>query len=156
MYEIEDNDVVFCCQAFQNLECSFWPHISRITKISRMPLKLFHAHHLHTLLPPTPNLLPSHLFTAPAALHLKNGAMMASTTRLRNRRQRFPTATFSASSAPLDLTEENIEQVLVEARIEASHLHLCNSIRDGTNHNIVTDYLTLRVLAAGTTLRRFS
>lgn len=44
------------------------------------------------------------------------------TTRLRNRRQRFPTATFSASSAPLDLTEENIEQVLAEARIELAQL----------------------------------
>ncbi|KAH6836469.1 hypothetical protein C2S53_016528 [Perilla frutescens var. hirtella] len=78
-----------------------------------MPLKLFHAH-LHTLLPTAKLLPPSTLFTAPAVLRLKNGTATMTTTstaQLRNRRQRFPTAAFSASSAPLDLTEENIEQL---------------------------------------------
>lgn len=92
-----------------------------------MPLKLFQT------LFPTPRLLPSshHLFTAPAPLQLKHGATKTktSTSQLRNRRRRFPTAAISASSSPLDLTEENIEQVLVDAKTEASGFHFCKSIQ---------------------------
>ncbi|GFP78730.1 hypothetical protein PHJA_000016600 [Phtheirospermum japonicum] len=91
-----------------------------------MPLKLLHAHH-HSLSPLIPSYhLPSKLFAAPAALKLikKNGAstkMMK--TQLRNRRQRSPsTAATLSSSVPLDLTEDNIEQVLADARTELAQL----------------------------------
>ncbi|KAK4420619.1 hypothetical protein Salat_2012400 [Sesamum alatum] len=90
-----------------------------------MPLKLLHLH-LHRSLSPTANpLTPSHhlaskLFTAPAALNLnlKNSGA----TRLRNQRQRSSKAAISASLGPLDLTEDNIKQVLDDARVELAQL----------------------------------
>ncbi|KAI3465943.1 hypothetical protein Pfo_022606 [Paulownia fortunei] len=93
-----------------------------------MPLKLLHAHHHRhslspTAKPPTPTYhLASNLFAAPAAaLKLKNGATRLR-TQLRNQMQRSSTAPVSASFAPLDLTEDNIKQVLADARIELAQL----------------------------------
>ncbi|XP_057796086.1 uncharacterized protein LOC131012193 isoform X2 [Salvia miltiorrhiza] len=89
-----------------------------------MPLKLFP----HSLFPTAKLQPPSHLFSAPAVLQLKNGTTTTTTTttmsRLRNPTRRFPTTTaaISASSAPLDLTEENIEQVLTDAKTELGQL----------------------------------
>ncbi|KAK4387214.1 hypothetical protein Sango_2592000 [Sesamum angolense] len=88
-----------------------------------MPLKLLHLH-LHRSLSPTPKpLTPSHhlastLFTAPAALNLKKSGA----TRLRSQRQRSSKAAISASLGPLDLTEDNIKQVLDDARVELAQL----------------------------------
>ncbi|KAL8506237.1 hypothetical protein ACS0TY_017197 [Phlomoides rotata] len=88
-----------------------------------MRLKLLHAHHLlppGKLHPPSYH-LSSNLFITPSALNLKNRATTTK-TQLRNKRQRTSTATVSASFAPLDLTEENIEQVLADARTELGQL----------------------------------
>ncbi|KAL1562844.1 hypothetical protein AAHA92_05374 [Salvia divinorum] len=83
-----------------------------------MPLKLFHSGLLPTpKLPPSSHRLASNLFSAPALLQLRNGP---TTIQLRN--PRLPTAAISASSAPLDLTEDNIEQVLIDAKTELGQL----------------------------------
>ncbi|KAL0320503.1 UNVERIFIED_CONTAM: hypothetical protein Sradi_5311800 [Sesamum radiatum] len=88
-----------------------------------MPLKLLHLH-LHRSLSPTAKPLtpsyhlPSNLFTAPAALNLKKSGA----TRLRSQRQRSSKAAISASLGPLDLTEDNIKQVLDDARVELAQL----------------------------------
>ncbi|EYU26227.1 hypothetical protein MIMGU_mgv1a014182mg [Erythranthe guttata] len=91
-----------------------------------MPLlKLLHHH--HSLSPAVKHLTPPHhlrsnLFPPPAALQPKNGCFMSSRSRLRNQRHRSCAPSISASSAPLDLTEDNIKQVLADAKTEASFL----------------------------------
>ncbi|XP_020554509.1 uncharacterized protein LOC105176868 [Sesamum indicum] len=88
-----------------------------------MPLKPPHLH-LHRSLSPTakpltpPYHLASNLLPAPAALNLKKSGA----TRLRNQRQRSSKAAISASLGPLDLTEDNIKQVLDDARVELAQL----------------------------------
>lgn len=85
------------------------PHLHRSLLFTAKPLSTAHHH------------LPSSLLPSPAAAwKLKNRP-----TRLRNPRQRSWAPAISASSAPLDLTEENIKQVLADARIEASLLSIC-------------------------------
>ncbi|KAL8046772.1 hypothetical protein ABFX02_08G194900 [Erythranthe guttata] len=91
-----------------------------------MPLlKLLHHH--HSLSPAVKHLTPPHhlrsnLFPPPAALQLKNGCFTSSRTRLRNQRHRSWAPSISASSAPLDLTEDNIKQVLADAKTELAQL----------------------------------
>ncbi|KAL7103893.1 hypothetical protein ACP275_08G209200 [Erythranthe tilingii] len=91
-----------------------------------MPLlKLLHHH--RSLSPAVKPLTPPHhlrsnLFPPPAALQLKNGGFMSSRSRLRNQRHRSWTPSISASSAPLDLTEDNIKQVLADAKTELAQL----------------------------------
>ncbi|XP_042059047.1 uncharacterized protein LOC121803448 [Salvia splendens] len=85
-----------------------------------MPLKLFHSSLFPTAKrPPSSHHLASHLFSAPVLLQWKN---RTTTIQLRNPRRRFPSAAISASSAPLDLTEDNIEQVLIDAKTELGQL----------------------------------
>ncbi|KAG6423762.1 hypothetical protein SASPL_114165 [Salvia splendens] len=87
-----------------------------------MPLKLFHSSLFPTAKrPPSSHHLASHLFSAPVLLQWKN---RTTTIQLRNPRRRFPSAAISASSAPLDLTEDNIEQVLIDAKTEARKVEL--------------------------------
>ncbi|KAL9160444.1 hypothetical protein ABFS82_08G200300 [Erythranthe guttata] len=91
-----------------------------------MPLlKLLHHH--HSLSPAVKHLTPPHhlrsnLFPPPAALQPKNGCFMSSRSRLRNQRHRSCAPSISASSAPLDLTEDNIKQVLADAKTELAQL----------------------------------
>ncbi|KAL3631517.1 hypothetical protein CASFOL_024501 [Castilleja foliolosa] len=90
-----------------------------------MPLKLVHAQH-HSLSPlniPSYHQhhhLPSKLFAAPATLKLikKNVAL----TKTHRQRSSSSTPAILASSAPLDLTEDNIHQVLSDARTELAQL----------------------------------
>ncbi|PIN01007.1 hypothetical protein CDL12_26488 [Handroanthus impetiginosus] len=90
-----------------------------------MPLTHLHTHCHHTLWPKQqPHLyhLQSNLFTPPpavAALKLNNGGRWLR-TRLSNQRLRSSKPSISASLGPLDLTEDNIVQVLEDARTEAS------------------------------------
>ncbi|XP_073280801.1 uncharacterized protein [Primulina huaijiensis] len=75
-----------------------------------MPITAFHLH--QTLVPP-----PKINFTSKAA-KIKNGATTWKTTL----RRRSYASVVSASLARLDLTEENINQVLADARTELAQL----------------------------------
>ncbi|PIM98696.1 hypothetical protein CDL12_28823 [Handroanthus impetiginosus] len=92
-----------------------------------MPLTHLHTHCHHTLWPkPKPHLyhLQSNLFTPPpavAALKLNNRGRWLR-TRLSNQRLRSSKPSISASLGPLDLTEDNIVQVLEDARTELAQL----------------------------------
>ncbi|KAG8386683.1 hypothetical protein BUALT_Bualt03G0174500 [Buddleja alternifolia] len=82
-----------------------------------MPLKILNTYHYHIPLPIAAAKPSSYSFISRVAVKLNHGA-----TPLKYQRPRSSRPAISASLAPLDLTEDNIRQVLADARTEASLL----------------------------------
>ncbi|XP_073158265.1 uncharacterized protein [Henckelia pumila] len=79
-----------------------------------MPITTFYLHP-QTLIPP-PKI--NSIYTSTNAAKIRNGAITWRTQR----RRRSSSSAVSATLAPLDLTEENIKQVLADARFELAQL----------------------------------